>query len=40
MATAWSQVPHVTQFDRADITELEAMRRKLQQAPGGGRTAS
>lgn len=27
MARAWSQVPHVTQFDRADITALEAFRK-------------
>ena len=29
MATAWSTVPHVTQFDHADITQLESMRRKF-----------
>lgn len=28
MALAWSQVPHVTHQDAADITELEAFRRK------------
>jgi pyruvate dehydrogenase E2 component (dihydrolipoamide acetyltransferase) len=33
MATAWSQIPHVTQFDRSDITQLEAMRRKFNQRP-------
>jgi pyruvate dehydrogenase E2 component (dihydrolipoamide acetyltransferase) len=27
MALAWSQVPHVTQHDLADITELDAFRR-------------
>lgn len=29
MATAWQVVPHVTQFDRADITELEEFRKKF-----------
>ena len=24
----WTQIPHVTQFDRADITELEPLRKK------------
>jgi pyruvate dehydrogenase E2 component (dihydrolipoamide acetyltransferase) len=33
MATAWSQIPHVTQFDRSDITQLEAMRRKFNKRP-------
>ena len=28
MAAAWSTVPHVTQFDKADITELEQIRQK------------
>ena len=28
MATAWSTVPHVTQGDKADITDLEALRLK------------
>ncbi len=27
MATSWLNVPHVTQFDEADITELEAFRK-------------
>jgi pyruvate dehydrogenase E2 component (dihydrolipoamide acetyltransferase) len=26
---SWVQIPHVTQFDEADITELEAFRRQL-----------
>ncbi|MFH0953523.1 MAG: 2-oxo acid dehydrogenase subunit E2 [Verrucomicrobiota bacterium] len=26
---AWTTIPHVTQFDRADITELEERRKKL-----------
>ncbi len=33
MATAWATVPHVTQFDRADITHLESMRKKFNQRP-------
>jgi len=28
MGTAWNIVPHVTQFDEADITELEKFRKK------------
>jgi len=27
MSVAWSNIPHVTQFDTADITELEAFRK-------------
>jgi pyruvate dehydrogenase E2 component (dihydrolipoyllysine-residue acetyltransferase) len=30
LALAWSLIPHVTQHDQADITELEAMRRRQQ----------
>jgi pyruvate dehydrogenase E2 component (dihydrolipoamide acetyltransferase) len=33
MALAWSQIPHVTQHDEADITDLDAFRR-LQKGPG------
>ncbi|MBU1692997.1 MAG: 2-oxo acid dehydrogenase subunit E2 [Verrucomicrobia bacterium] len=29
MSLAWSQIPHVTQFDLADITDLEERRKKL-----------
>ena len=29
LAHAWSSVPHVTQFDRSDITELEAARQEF-----------
>ncbi len=29
MSLAWSQIPHVTQFDWADITDLEERRKKL-----------
>jgi len=32
MALAWSQIPHVTHQDIADITELEAFRRRHQEA--------
>jgi len=28
MALAWGTIPHVTQFDKADITELEAFRQR------------
>ncbi|AEB11368.1 dihydrolipoyllysine-residue acetyltransferase [Marinithermus hydrothermalis] len=30
MSLAWAQVPMVTHFDRADITELEALRKRYQ----------
>ncbi len=29
MAQAWSTVPMVTQFDKADITEMEALRKRM-----------
>lgn len=29
LSYAWSVIPHVTQFDKADITEFEKMRKKL-----------
>ncbi len=28
MAAAWTTIPHVTQFDRADVTDLEEIRKK------------
>ena len=28
MATAWATIPHVTNFDKADITELEKLRKQ------------
>jgi len=34
MALAWSLIPHVTQHDLADITELEAFRKQQQDARG------
>ena len=33
MSNAWAQVPHVTQFDHADITQLESMRRRFNKRP-------
>ena len=41
LALAWSMIPHVTQHDQADITALEALRRRHQglgQAWGGDLT--
>jgi pyruvate dehydrogenase E2 component (dihydrolipoamide acetyltransferase) len=38
LQASWTQIPHVTQFDRADVTELEAFRqrhKKVVQARGG-----
>ena len=29
LTQAWNQVPHVFQMDRADITQIEALRKKL-----------
>lgn len=29
LSYAWSSIPHVTQFDKADITELEKIRKEL-----------
>lgn len=29
MSTAWAAVPHVTHFDQADVTELEAQRKRF-----------
>lgn len=34
LAVAWNVIPHVTQHDRADITELEAARRRFGSGPG------
>jgi len=33
MSSAWNTVPHVTQFDRADITQLESMRKRFNKRP-------
>lgn len=43
MAAAWSAIPHVTQHDKADITELEVFRKKYAkraEAKGGKLTAT
>ncbi|MDZ4197965.1 MAG: 2-oxo acid dehydrogenase subunit E2, partial [Kiritimatiellia bacterium] len=29
LSRCWSTIPHVTQFDKADVTELEALRKRL-----------
>jgi len=31
LSYAWATIPHVTQFDKADITELEKLRKELNQ---------
>jgi len=38
LSYAWNTIPHVTQFDKADVTELEALRKrhKEQVAKAGG----
>lgn len=33
LAVAWANVPHVTQFDRADVTQIESMRRRFNERP-------
>jgi pyruvate dehydrogenase E2 component (dihydrolipoamide acetyltransferase) len=43
LSAAWATVPHVTQFDRADITALEALRHKYAkqaEASGGALTVT
>ncbi|PIQ24181.1 branched-chain alpha-keto acid dehydrogenase subunit E2 [bacterium (Candidatus Blackallbacteria) CG17_big_fil_post_rev_8_21_14_2_50_48_46] len=43
MHRAWSQIPHVTQFDQADITEVETFRKaraKQVEAAGGKLTVT
>ncbi len=39
LSYAWATIPHVTQFDKADITELEELRKKFAPvvAKGGGK---
>lgn len=34
VASAWRHIPHVTQFDKADVTDLEAMRRRASDRHG------
>jgi pyruvate dehydrogenase E2 component (dihydrolipoamide acetyltransferase) len=36
LALAWAAIPHVTQHDEADVTELETMRRRHQKRGGEG----
>jgi pyruvate dehydrogenase E2 component (dihydrolipoamide acetyltransferase) len=36
LALAWAVIPHVTQHDQADVTELETMRRRQQKRGGEG----
>jgi pyruvate dehydrogenase E2 component (dihydrolipoamide acetyltransferase) len=38
LSFAWTTIPHVTQFDKADVTELEALRRRYREqvAEAGG----
>jgi pyruvate dehydrogenase E2 component (dihydrolipoamide acetyltransferase) len=33
LARNWVMIPHVTQFDEADVTEVEALRHELSEAP-------
>ncbi len=43
LSYAWSAIPHVTQFDKADITDLEALRKKYAprvEAAGGKLTVT
>jgi pyruvate dehydrogenase E2 component (dihydrolipoamide acetyltransferase) len=34
LSYAWNAIPHVTQFDKADVTEIEALRRKYKEQVG------
>jgi pyruvate dehydrogenase E2 component (dihydrolipoamide acetyltransferase) len=36
LSRAWTSVPHVTQFDQADITHLETLRRDFNRRPESG----
>jgi pyruvate dehydrogenase E2 component (dihydrolipoamide acetyltransferase) len=36
LSVAWAVIPHVTQHDQADVTELETMRRRQQKRGGAG----
>ncbi len=42
VSRAWRLIPHVTQFDRADVTELEALRKRhtAEAEAGGGKLTS
>ena len=35
LLTGWSNAPHVTQFDEADITALESFRKRFRETPEG-----
>jgi pyruvate dehydrogenase E2 component (dihydrolipoamide acetyltransferase) len=35
LLAGWSNAPHVTQFDEADITQLEAVRKRFRDTPRG-----
>ena len=37
LSAAWATIPHVTQCDKSDITELEKLRQKYAKAGGEGR---
>ena len=37
VSQAWTTIPHVTQHDRADITNVEALRKRLAKSEGTGR---
>ena len=36
LSTSWQVIPHVTQHDEADVTELESVRRRYMQTAGKG----
>ena len=38
LSYAWSTIPHVTHFDKADITELEQLRKRYESKPEAGGT--
>jgi len=43
LSYAWTTIPHVTQFDKADVTSLEALRKKYKgdvEKAGGGLTVT
>ena len=33
MTTSWTTIPHVTQHDHADISQLESMRKRFNKQP-------
>ena len=38
LSVSWNVIPHVMQHDRADVTELEAARKKFAKGAGAGRS--